>query len=109
MALKQEEKKSKFEGDKLRIAVNGDAQTVTNAKGKTQTQISVTVTPLSQNQNFRAEGTGTLRFTVTAKDGSTFVGYLQVSFHFSPGGGFGHVDAGLIGFRGDKGAPFDAP
>ena len=108
VTLRQTEKKSKYEGDKVFIDVTG-VQTVTNAKGTTQTQISVTVTPLSPNQNFRAEGTGTLRFTVTAKDGTTFVGYFDVHVHFSPGGAFGHQDTGLIGSRGDKGAPFDAP
>jgi len=86
-----------------------DVQTVTNAKGKTQTQITVTVTPLSPNQNFSVEGTGTLRFTVTAKGGASFVGYSDVTIHFSPGGAFGHEDRGLIGFPGNKGAPFDAP
>jgi len=109
VALRQTEKKSKYEGDKLRIDVT-DVQTVTNAKGKSQTQISVTVTPLSQNQNFRVDGTGTLRFTVTAKGGSSFVGYLDVAIHFAQGGPFGgHADTGVIGSRGDKGAPFDAP
>lgn len=108
VALRQTEKKSKYEGDKLRIAVT-DVQTVTTAKGTTQTQISVTVTPLSPNQNFRVDGTGTLRFTVTAKGGASFTGYLDVAVHFSPGGAGGHEDTGAIGFRGDKGAPFDAP
>jgi len=108
VTLRQTEKKSKYEGDKVFIDVTG-VQTVTNAKGAKQTQLSVTVTPLSENQNFRVEGKGTLRFTVTAKDGSTFVGYFDLHIHFSPGGGSGHQDTGLIGSRGDKGALFDAP
>jgi hypothetical protein len=108
VALRQTEKKSKFEGDKLFIDVTG-VQTVTNAKGTKQTQISVTVTPLSPDQNFRVDGAGTVRFTVTLKGGSSFVGYLDVNVHFSPRGAGGHEDRGFIGSRGDKGAPFDAP
>jgi hypothetical protein len=108
VALRQTEKKSKYQGDKLTILAT-DVQTVTSANGTKQTQITVIVYPISPNQNFRVENTGTLRFTVTAKGGATFVGYLDVSIHFSPGGAFGHEDTGVTGSRGDKGAPFDAP